>query len=95
MLSKNKKASVVTDEIDHFTNRGIKLKSGDEIEADLVVTATGLNMELLSNLYFVLEHSQIAKTIIGTRCISSNSAVVIIGRLPDRISESSKLTQNP
>ena len=47
---KNKKASVVTDEIDHFTNRGIKLKSGDEIEADLVVTATGLNMELLSNI---------------------------------------------
>ena len=56
---------------------------------------TSDNMELLSNLYFVLEHSQIAKTIIGTRCISSNSAVVIIGRLPDRISESSKLTQNP
>ena len=29
---KNKKASVVTDEIDHFTDRGIKLKSGDELE---------------------------------------------------------------
>ena len=56
---------------------------------------TSVNMELLSILYLVLEHSQIAQTIIGTRCISSNSAVVIIGRLPDRISESSKLTQNP
>ena len=38
---------------------------------------------------------KLKKTIILTRCISSNSAVVIIGRLPDRISESSKLTQNP
>ena len=56
---------------------------------------TSVNMELLSILYFLLEHSQIAKTIILTRCISSNSAVVIIGRLLDRISESSKLTQNP
>ena len=56
---------------------------------------TSVNMELLSILYLVLEHSQIAQTIIGTRCISSSSAVVIIDRLPDRISESSKWTQNP
>ena len=56
---------------------------------------TSENMKLLSIIYFLLEHSQIAKTIIGTRCITSNSAMVIIGRLLDRISESSKLTQNP
>jgi monooxygenase len=37
-------ASVVTDHIDSFTERGIKLRSGQELEADLVVTATGLNL---------------------------------------------------
>ncbi len=38
------KASVVTDTIDHFTENGIKLASGQELEADIVVTATGLNL---------------------------------------------------
>ena len=36
----NKKASVVTDEIDCFTSNGIKLKSGDELSADLVDTGS-------------------------------------------------------
>ncbi len=36
------KVDVVTDHIDTFTETGIKLKSGKELEADLVVTATGL-----------------------------------------------------
>jgi monooxygenase len=40
------KADVVTDTIDHFTNTGIKLSSGDELTADVIVTATGLNMRL-------------------------------------------------
>src|ERR1700722_14807142 len=35
------KASVVTDHIDRFTTKGIRLKSGQELEADIVVTATG------------------------------------------------------
>ncbi|RJQ77258.1 NAD(P)/FAD-dependent oxidoreductase [Pseudonocardiaceae bacterium YIM PH 21723] len=38
------KASIVTDHIDSFTEKGIKLKSGEELEADIVVTATGLNL---------------------------------------------------
>jgi cation diffusion facilitator CzcD-associated flavoprotein CzcO len=37
-------ASVVTDEIDTFTEKGIRLASGEELQADIVVTATGLNM---------------------------------------------------
>jgi monooxygenase len=37
-------ASVVTDEIDTFTETGIALRSGGELEADLIVTATGLDM---------------------------------------------------
>jgi cation diffusion facilitator CzcD-associated flavoprotein CzcO len=58
----NKKASVVTDEIDCFTSNGIKLKSGDELSADLVVTATGLNMELLSNINLTVDNSKINLT---------------------------------
>mmetsp|Transcript_9884 Transcript_9884/g.23281 ORF Transcript_9884/g.23281 Transcript_9884/m.23281 type:complete len:504 (+) Transcript_9884:176-1687(+) len=39
-----KRAEVVTDHIDKFTEAGIMLKSGHELEADLIVTATGLNL---------------------------------------------------
>ncbi len=38
------RASVVTDHIETFTEQGIQLASGTELEADLVVTATGLNV---------------------------------------------------
>lgn len=41
------KASVATDHIDHFTADGIRLKSGEELKADIVISATGLNLRLL------------------------------------------------
>ena len=41
------KADVVTEEISHFTPKGIALKSGELVEADIIVTATGLKMKLL------------------------------------------------
>jgi monooxygenase len=41
------KADIVTDHIDHWTESGIKLKSGKELEADVIVTATGLNLVLM------------------------------------------------
>ena len=41
------KASVVTDQIETFTENGLRLESGEELEADMIVTATGLNMLLL------------------------------------------------
>ncbi len=40
------RASIVTDRIATFTERGLELASGREIEADIVVTATGLNLQL-------------------------------------------------
>lgn len=43
-------ASVVTDEIEIFTERGIKLRSGAELEADLIVTATGLNLQVAGDV---------------------------------------------
>ncbi len=44
------RASVVTDQIETFTEKGLKLRSGAELETDLVVTATGLNLLLLGGL---------------------------------------------
>jgi len=43
---KQGKASVVTDHIDCFTETGLKLKSGKALDADLIVTATGLDMRI-------------------------------------------------
>jgi monooxygenase len=44
---KSGKVSVVTDHIETFTSGGIQLKSGETLEADIIVTATGLNMQLI------------------------------------------------
>jgi monooxygenase len=41
---KTGRASMVTDEIDTFTEKGIRLRSGEELAADVVVTATGLRL---------------------------------------------------
>jgi monooxygenase len=43
-------ASVVTDRIETFTERGLRLASGAELEADVIVTATGLNLQLLGGM---------------------------------------------
>ncbi len=44
------RVTMVTDEIEAFTERGLLLASGDELEADLIVTATGLNLQLLGGI---------------------------------------------
>ena len=44
------KADIVTDEIDTFEENGIRLKSGEFLEADLIVSATGLNLKFLDNI---------------------------------------------
>jgi cation diffusion facilitator CzcD-associated flavoprotein CzcO len=48
-------ASIVTGEIERFTPGGIRLKTGEEIEADIVVTATGLKLQLLSDVEFTVD----------------------------------------
>ena len=53
------RASVVTDHIETFTDRGIKLKSGEELEADVIVTATGLALELLGGMDVSVDGRQI------------------------------------
>lgn len=52
---KDGKAAIVTDHIDHFTPTGIKLKSGKELEADIVITATGLDLLLAGGIEFSLD----------------------------------------
>lgn len=47
---RNKKASVVTDHIERFTEHGILLKSGQTLEADIIITATGLDLQLLGGM---------------------------------------------
>jgi len=47
-----RKASVVTDTIDTFTESGVRLKSGRELEADVIVTATGLRLVVLGGVEF-------------------------------------------
>ena len=44
------KSSIVTDQIETFTERGIRLRSGTELEADLIVTATGLQLRWLGGI---------------------------------------------
>ncbi len=48
-------SSVVTDRIDHFDAAGIALESGKRIDADIVVTATGLELQLLSDVAFTVD----------------------------------------
>ncbi|PKQ05498.1 MAG: FAD-containing monooxygenase EthA, partial [Alphaproteobacteria bacterium HGW-Alphaproteobacteria-12] len=56
---KEGRASVVTDHIDTFTEKGILLKSGKEIEADVIVTATGLNLKVLGGLQLSVDGRQV------------------------------------
>jgi len=46
---------IVTDHIETFTERGVKLKSGTEIDADLIVTATGLKMKLIGGMQVTVD----------------------------------------
>ena len=52
---KEKKASVVTDHIDRFTETGILLKSGETLDADLIITATGLDLLWLGGMQLAVD----------------------------------------
>ena len=49
------KASVVTAEIDKFVSEGIQLESGEILEADVIVTATGFNMNVMGDIDFAID----------------------------------------
>ncbi len=52
---KSGQASVETDSVENFTEKGILLKSGKELEADIIVTATGLSIVVLGGVEFAVD----------------------------------------
>jgi monooxygenase len=54
------RASVATDRIETFTEGGLRLESGKELEADLVVTATGLNLLALGGMEIAVDGKEVA-----------------------------------
>jgi cation diffusion facilitator CzcD-associated flavoprotein CzcO len=59
------RASVVTDHIETFTETGLQLRSGEHLDADIIVTATGLVLKLMSGLKLFVDgtHVEMSKTI--------------------------------
>ena len=56
---RDSKTTMVTDEIDRFTEKGIHLKSGKELEADIIVTATGLNLCVFGDIAFSVDEKSV------------------------------------
>ncbi len=52
--------SVATDHIERFTETGLRLQSGKEIEADIIVTATGLKMQLMGGMNIVVDGAPVS-----------------------------------
>ncbi|WP_168074764.1 NAD(P)/FAD-dependent oxidoreductase [Caulobacter sp. SSI4214] len=59
------KASVVTDEIERFTQTGLLLKSGQTLDADVIITATGFDLSVLGDIAFEVDGEPLdfAKTV--------------------------------
>ncbi|MCT9094010.1 NAD(P)/FAD-dependent oxidoreductase [Streptomyces sp. ASQP_92] len=55
-------AAIATDLIDTFTADGIRLRSGQELKADIVVTATGLSVRLLGGMTLTVDGSPVDVT---------------------------------
>src|SRR5262249_15766410 len=77
------RASMVTDHIEAFTAKGIKLKSGTELEADIVVTATGLKLKAIGGLTLDVDGKTVqpAETMMykGMMCSDVPNMAVAIG----------------
>ncbi|RYZ23119.1 MAG: NAD(P)/FAD-dependent oxidoreductase [Chitinophagaceae bacterium] len=65
------KAGVVTDEIARFSENGIVLQSGDELRADIIVLATGLNLRLLGG----------AEIFVDERKVEPNASMIYKGMM--------------
>jgi cation diffusion facilitator CzcD-associated flavoprotein CzcO len=68
---KNNKAFVETDTIETFTEKGLRLSSGKELEADLIVTATGLRLKFFGGIDFEVD----GKPIDFTKKVAYKSAM--------------------
>ena len=61
---KDTRAEIITDNISHFTETGIALQSGKHIDADIIVTATGLQLQMLGGATLVVDGEPVD---VGTR----------------------------
>lgn len=52
---RSERVSVVTERLSRFTRKGIELESGEELEADIIVTATGLNLTVFGGVEFKVD----------------------------------------
>ncbi len=53
------KAEIITDHIERFTETGVALKSGKELKADIIITATGLEVKILSDAVLTVDGKQL------------------------------------
>ncbi len=56
---REKKVSLVTDHIDKFVSDGIDLKSGDCLKADVIITATGINLENFGGINIKVDNQDV------------------------------------
>ncbi len=56
---RDKKASVVTDTINEFQSDGILLNSGTKVEADIIVTATGIELNALNGIDVTIDNDKV------------------------------------
>ncbi len=71
---KSGKASIVTDQIDRFDATGIKLKSGKHVDADVIVTATGLRLSFAGKIALTVDGDPVdfSKHYFYRNCMFSN-----------------------
>ncbi len=76
-------ASVVTDRIERFTRTGIRLQSGEELPADIIVSATGLNVQMLGGMRVEVDGKPLAPsermTYKGVMIEGVPNAAIVIG----------------
>jgi cation diffusion facilitator CzcD-associated flavoprotein CzcO len=53
------RASIVTDQIEKFTETGLRLASGEEVQADIIITATGLNLLPLGGIDLAVDGAEV------------------------------------
>lgn len=82
---KEGRASIQTDHIDHFTKSGIQLTSGKHLEADIIVTATGLKLAMAGKVAFTIDGTEVnfAEHFYYKGCMFSNvpNMAIVFGYL--------------
>lgn len=77
------KSSIVTEHIDGFTEKGIQLKTGEVLEADIVVSATGLNLQVLGGMEVCIDEKpvDVSKTYAykGTMLSGIPNLAIVVG----------------